>query len=299
MNNLHYKRISNLAEAEAIWKALSPNKSIYDVWEFRFAYYKYFNYPLYFYTAFNGEEPVGVLPLMLNEEKNQLDFFAGFSYMEDNAIFLKEPNQEIVNTLITQIEKPALLEYMREDMKIIEGSTPHDYNYFIDLKGMRTYSDFINQYLSGDGRRNLNSQLRKLEQYNFSISYDYISDIDILEKWNRERFKDHSSFAERPHWNEFFKSIAQEFSSKIITLSLDNNKVGVGFVVFHNNICYGINSGYDPEIKNLGKYLTLLKIQAGIDANKEIYDAGGSGAFGWKEDFNLIKRPFYSIEIKK
>jgi len=71
---------------------------------------------------------------------------------------------------------------------------------------------------------------------------------------------------------------------------------GVGFVLFHNGVCYGINSGYNPELKNIGKYLTLLKIQAAIDEGCSIYDAGGSGAFGWKEDFNLLKKPLYTLK---
>ena len=63
----------------------------------------------------------------------------------------------------------------------------------------------------------------------------------------------------------------------------------MGFVLFYKNICYGINTGYNPEVKNLGKYITLLKIDAAIKERMKIYDAGGSGAFGWKTDFNLLK----------
>lgn len=296
MNDLQYKRISNLTDAEAVWKTLSPNKSLYDVWEFRFTYYKYFNYPLYFYTAFKGDEPVGLLPLMFNTDKQSLDFFAGFGYMEDNRVFLKESDISITQKLIDMIDLPANLEYMHPDMSTIVGAEVHDYNYFIELKELKTYEDFINKYLSSDGRRNLLSQMRKLSEYNFSLSYDNVDDLDILERWNRLRFGETSSFAERPYWNEFFKEIAREFPSKIITLSLNREKVGVGFVLFHNGICYGINSGYNPELKNIGKYLTLLKIQAAIDEGCSIYDAGGSGAFGWKEDFNLLKKHLYTLK---
>lgn len=295
MSNLTFKHIFNLSEAEAAWKTLSPNKVIYDDWDFRFAYYKYFNYPLNFIAGFDGDQMIGLLPLMWNTDKNEYDFFAGFGYMEDNAIYLKPGYEHCKELFIKQIDKKANLEYMNESMSDIQGSLIHDYNYFIELQGMNTYEDFINTYLSSDGRKNLNSQIRKIRTNEIKIEKNNVSDIDLLEKWSKMRFGEQSSFNERPHWNEFFKEIPQLYKSEIITVSINGEKQGVGFVVYYKDICYGINSGYNPEIKNLGKFITLLKIGAAIEQGCRIYDAGGSGAFGWKEDFKLKKRPFYQL----
>lgn len=298
MSNLTYKHISNLSEAEAAWKTLSPNKVIYDDWDFRYAYYKYFNFPLDFIVAYQDEKLVGVLPLMWDPNKNHYDFFAGFGYMEDNAIFVKEGFEGIRPELLKRVSGPTLLEFLRPDMATLPGIKPYDQNYYIELNGMENYQDFIQKYLSSDGRRNINSQIRKLNSENaVEITYDNLEDMKVLEYWNKVRFGNTSSFNERPHWDEFFNEIVQKYESKIITVSINGKREGVGFVILYSDICFGFNAGYNPQIKNLGKFITLLKIDAGIKAKKRIYDAAGSGAFGWKEDFNLLKRPQYCIDL--
>ncbi|MEK7605668.1 MAG: GNAT family N-acetyltransferase [Patescibacteria group bacterium] len=294
MKNLTFRNISNLEEAEKAWKSLSPNKVLYDDWDFRYTYYKYFNYPLNFIAGYDQGELVGLLPLMWDPTKGCYDFFAGFGYMEDNAIFYKPGYEETIPQFLEQLEGPAVLEYMRPDMGSLAQTTIHDYNYYIELAGMTNYSDFVTKYLDGDSRRNLNSQIRKLTENNtVEVSYDNVEDLKVLEYWNKIRFGNTSSFNERPHWDEFFSEIATKYPSKIITVTLNGEKQGVGFVLFYKNICYGINTGYNPEVKNLGKYITLLKIDAAIKERMKIYDAGGSGAFGWKTDFNLLKKPQY------
>ncbi len=298
MKKITFRTITTLKDCKNLWSILSPKKTLYDEWDFRYAYYRHFNYSLVFITAFDKEEPVGLLPLMFDREKGYLDFFAGFEYMEDNGLFLKKGYEDCSEEFLDQVqgERPALLEYIGESLNL-NGSVIHDYNYFINLKGLSDYEDFLHHYLHGESRRNIEYQIRKINKNEVEISYGNRDDILILEKWNKIRFGKHSSFYERPHWEEFYKEIAEKFNSQIITVSINGQKEGVGFLILYKNICYGINAGYNPEIKNLGKYITLLKIDYAIKKGAQIYDAG-SGAFGWKEDFNLLKRPLYRIDTR-
>lgn len=89
MSNITYKIITSLEEAKIAWKELSPNQYLHDDWNFRYLYYKYFEYPLYFYAAYSDDQLVALLPLMQNLQTQKLEFFAGFDYMENNRIFVK------------------------------------------------------------------------------------------------------------------------------------------------------------------------------------------------------------------
>lgn len=297
MKKIKFKIITEVKEAENLWNLLSPKKVLYDEWSFRYSYYKYFNYPLFFITGFDKKEAIGLLPLMFDIKKGHLDFFAGFKYMEDNGIFVKEGYETYKESFLDKISKPALLEYMNESKSFI-GAKAHDYSYFINLKSLSSYEDFLHKYLNGESRRNIEYQIRKIYKLGkVEVVYGQKEDLEILEKWNKLRFGAHSSFYERPFWHEFYKSLSEKFDTEIITVSINGKKEGVGFLLCYKNICYGINAGYNPEVKNLGKYITLLKIDYAIKKKMEVYDAG-SGAFGWKEDFNLLKRPFCKIDLR-
>jgi len=297
MSRINFKCISNIKEAEIAWKQLSPSKSIYDDWDFRYCYYKFFQYPLFFYAGFDNNELIGLLPLMWNEEKGYLDFFAGFSYMEDNAIFIKKDYEKYYNNFLECIDRPALLEYLRPDMKLLQNSVIQDFNYSVNLRSLRSYEDFIYLYLGKNTAKKLFSQFKKIQKRGIKIIYDRFDDLDLLVYWNKAKFGANSSFYQRPHWEKFIKTIAKKYPSKIISVEINKKIEGVGLVIFYNNICYGINSGYNPTINNLGKYITMLKIDAGIKARATTYDAG-SGSFGWKEDFHLIKKPQYQLDLR-
>ena len=69
--------IKDIEKAKIIWEQLTPNKSMYDTWEFRYLSYQLSLYQLYFYTAYENNEPVALLPLQLNTDKGYIEFFGG------------------------------------------------------------------------------------------------------------------------------------------------------------------------------------------------------------------------------
>ncbi len=296
MSNITYKIITSLDEAKTAWQELSPNHYLHDDWNFRYLYYKYFNYPLYFYAAYEKDELVALLPLMMNEQIGKLEFFAGFDYMENNRIFVKSGFENLKQILINQIDKPYRLDYMEESMENISGIEIHDDNFYIDLSEMNDYEDFLKKYLSGERRKKIMKIISENE-YKFELSTS-ISDLNILAAFSRARFGEHSSFNDRPYWNEFVKEISEKFNSRITTLKINNKIEGVGLAINYNNIAYGLITGYNKDINNLGKVMILAKINQAILDKMKIYDSLGGGAFGWKQDFHLLSRPFYLLESK-
>lgn len=295
MNNITYKIITDLQDAKEVWEKLSPKTRLSDDWNFRYTYYKYFKYSLFFYTAFDNNEPVATLPLQWNEKKKHLDFFGG-GYFSDNKPFALEEYHPIIDTLIKQIDQPARLEWMDYSAKNFPESKIEDQMYYLPLSGLKDYEDFIERTLTGSSKKQLKKHLRRLLEKNIKVTKGTIEDFEFLVEFNKKRFGLESRFF-APHRLDFFRDVINNFDAQIITISVDDNVEAVGISIFYNNVYYGLNAGASNEIDNLGKFLYLQKIDQAIKLGATEYNAG-SGSFGWKEAFHLEKRPQYELDLR-
>ena len=107
--SLSFKVIKDLSQAKAIWQQLSPQKTLWDDWDFSYCFYKYYNWELFFYTGYLDGQIVGVLPLQYNPEKKFLEFFGG-NYMEENKILVKKDCQQFIPDFYKQVDKEAELD---------------------------------------------------------------------------------------------------------------------------------------------------------------------------------------------
>lgn len=295
MNNITFQTITDLPTAEKLWKELSPNKRITDDWLFRYTYYKYFNYPVFFFAGFDNGVAVGLLPLQLNPESKSLEFFGG-SYMEDNQIYLKSGYESIKTDLINQVKEPALLQWMSDDLNGIKGVEIQEYKYEFPLDQISSIDDYLEKYWSAKPRQNLRAQIRKLKEQNLEVEYNNFSDFNLMADLNKKRFGEESSFL-KPHRIEFFKEIIQLFNMQMISIKLNGEKVSIGISVIYNGIYVGLNSGTDNNINGLGKFLILEKMSQALALGATLYDARSEN-LGWKEAFHFEKRPLYSLELK-
>ncbi len=78
---------SHLEECQWLWDKFSPNNSLFNLWEFRLAWFQGFGYHPYFYTLYLREKPVAVLPLWFNKEEKRYEWFGGL-WPEDNHFLL-------------------------------------------------------------------------------------------------------------------------------------------------------------------------------------------------------------------
>lgn len=85
---LELRLIQDLEIAQSIWEKLSPQESLYDLWAVRLCFYQNNPQPLFFYTYYENDEPVAVLPLEYNKRKNFLQFLAE-DFIEGNKPFFK------------------------------------------------------------------------------------------------------------------------------------------------------------------------------------------------------------------
>lgn len=289
--------ITNLEECKSIWQKLSPNEFLYDDWDFRYNYYKYFNYPLYFYTVYEGDEPVAVLPLMLDDSINKITFFISVEYMEQNRIFVKKDYEYCKYNLYQQaknLHDNLYLEYLNKSESEISNVIYAEPNYFLQLKKYQSYKELLIDYIGSRSSKVL-KQFEEFKSENFTLEQGDHNNVTLLIEYSKNRFKEKSSFITRPYWEDYFYYLSERNDCNFIIIKNQGKVIAIGMMIRYNSICYGINSGYDTSISNLGKYLTCMKINWAIKMNCTIYDAG-SGSFGWKEDFHLDKNPLYIMQ---
>jgi len=295
MKNYNYKVITDITEAEKAWESISPKKRITDEWLFRYEYYKYYNFPIKFFAAYDQEKIVGLLPLQFNTEKKYLEFFGG-SYMEDNQIYLIKGNEEVKQELIKHIDVHAVLEWMAEPMNTgIQEKIINKYE--LDLTGLNSIDDYLSKHWSSKARSNIKAQIKKIEALGLKIEYDNPSDFKNLVRMNKERFGKESSFY-FPNRVEYLESVIKKFDSHFISIYINGKLESVGLSFLYKDTYIGLNSGTNLSINGLGKYLSLQKIKQAINLGAKTYDARAEN-LGWKESFDYKGRPQYFYELNK
>jgi len=287
--------ITDLNEAKKIWEILSPHESLYDEWDFRHEYYKYFLYPIEFHVAYTNKEPVALLPLQYNTSEKLWEFFGG-SFMEDNRIFIKNNDELLKKYLVDNLTKKSYLTWMKEP---ISGHTCTiiDYKYELQLENYNSIDDFLLKNFNSKRRNNLKNQIAQIMSNKVSIVNGSISEFELMVEMNKKRFKEESTF-HYPHREDFFRDIIKKYKSELTTIFVNDNPEAVGLSIHFKESTIGLNSGTNITYNGLGKFLILQKINSAIQNGSKMYDAR-AGDLGWKESFNFNKRPQYMIEINK
>jgi len=63
--------VSDIERCKTLWQEFSPQKNLFDTWEFRYAFYKGYEFKPYFLLLKNENENLSLLPLWFDkDEKN-------------------------------------------------------------------------------------------------------------------------------------------------------------------------------------------------------------------------------------
>lgn len=296
----------DLDYARDIWEVLSPHKTIDDEWDFRYAFFKHLHYTPHFLTAFDGNEPVGLLPLQYNadyglkppyapESAGFLEIFGGDD-TDNNELLIKPGYEDVERELLLRAPERTILAPLSLRYKTKYNATLYAKRYELDLTGLTGYEDYLEKYWSGDHRKTMKKQVRRIQK-NFAVEivYNRYEDIDKMIEFNLERFKDESSFR-FSYRGEIFKDLIKSFNVQTISVLIDGKVEGVSYGIFHKNVYVGMNAGVNHKIRDLGKLLILMQIERGINLGCKLYD-GGKGSGEWKEEFGFIPIPQYLLSL--
>lgn len=306
MKSITFDVIKDEKTARQIWEQLSPKKTIDDQWDFRYQFYKYLPFRLHFITAFEGSEPIGVLPLQFNTGEGLqppygdgtpfLEFFGGDD-TDDNKIFLKSGYEDVESEFFDHLDRKAYLAplqhqyiYNRKEAEVYENK------YLLSLEGLTSYEDYIEKRWSGSSRKKLRQQVRKLyRDYEIKMVNNVYSDITFLAELNKQRFGPTSSFNHEYRLN-IFRDLTHHYQTQMMTVFVNGKKMGVSYGFVYKDAYIGMNAGVDGSLSDLGKLLVLLQIERAIELGCTVYD-GGKGSGGWKTEFKFDSKPQYMLSV--
>ncbi len=292
--------VSDQATAEKLWKQLSPAETIYDDWDFRETFHRYYRNELFFYTANVDGKVVALMPLQMGENGTTLEFFGG-DYMEDNRVFALPGYEYCIPELYKHLDKPNDLEFIRSTDPYTETFPIVDYKYVLPLDTFKSSDDYIEAQYHGETKKKFKKRLRKIDETNPQIIVNNWEDLELLFQLNIDQFKDgprQSMFA-REYRQDIFRDLCkahETFTPRLLTFVVNGEKQAVSLALLYNKNYASINTGIVAEpLLNLKEYIHIKKFDDAITEGCTLFDAFVRD-YGWKEKWGLKKIPQYQFK---
>ncbi|MFA5050894.1 MAG: GNAT family N-acetyltransferase [Patescibacteria group bacterium] len=295
---MKFKIVSDYKEAKELWQMFSPNQCLWDLWEVRDCFIKGTNYPLYFIVGYDGDEILGILPLWYNPEQEYYSFI-GDDLPEENRLFLKD--KKLISEFLKQCPANTYLDYLSQDDKFFFPSFktvvhPDDCYYHLNLTDFSSFDDYL-QGFSKKHRNNLKCDLNGLSAQGFTACLENNFEeniIDIISRYNLERFKDDSFFA-TPGFSKSLLNLILWAKEKgilqMVIIKKSDQIYGAQFAILYKGAYTVIMGSHDSSIKNLGKLLTVSQIKNAINLGVKEMDFMASGE--WKKMWQMSGSDVY------
>ncbi len=299
MNNpkLEIEIIDDINQGEIIWNKLSPKKSLYDEWNFRFCFYGQKRFPIRFLVGKCQNEIAGLLPLQLNTEKGYLEFFGG-EYMDDNKVFICSGFENYTQQFYQAVIEKAFLDNLCGDCDFIKKQIISHYIYILNLNNIKDHEDYIEKFFKGSPkhRKKLKRELRKVSENNIKVIKNNINDIELLFKYKIQRFGADSCFNNQGERQNFINLLKLEYDFYLFTYIVNEIKVGISLSVLFQQKYMFLETASDIELyPNIGKYIVMNNIDKAIQLNAKVFDLSRGGE-SWKERWNFEKLPQHFLK---
>ena len=291
---LKFKTVTNEEECRELWEKYSQKQILWDLWDFRFCFHTS-NFKFNFIVGFDDKNEIGLLPLVFDTKEEYYTYF-GEDFPEQNRVMVKD--KQNIKYFLENCPKDTEIYYIDREEAKYYAFNPGDKRYFLDLE---KYGNSFEAYLRSFNkkhRKNINYDLKKLKEKEYSLEHNNIKDFEKLVEFNKKRFGSDSNYTD----NNFVLSISKLIDAAlkmdaldIISLKIGNNAEAVGLGVFYNDVYYVLGSGRNVEIKNLGKLLIAEQIKSAIEHKCSKVDFLSTES-GWKELWNFDSEQMYKFE---
>jgi hypothetical protein len=287
--------VSDISSAQQLWSEFVDQSVLWNNWNYRNCFHYVNPAQLRFYIVKHNGITVAFLPLEIDQTSSELQFFGGH-YQCDNRFYFKPGYEEAAQALLENITFPLNLRWMSHALPGVSGCVENGSKYVLDLRGVHSVDEYYQKFWSAKRRKKLLRQFKHIEDHTIETIENNYQDIDLLVEFNKIRFREKSSF-HKPQREEFMKSLLDHFEVQMMTTLFDGVKQAVWMGIYYNNVFYGINSGRNIGINNLGKYMILQRIRKAIELGARAYDAK-KGNYGWKEAFGFSSIPQYVYDTR-
>lgn len=301
LDKLVVKVYSNIEVCQQLWEQFSPNQSLFQLWEFRYAWYLGYQYQPFFYTIQLNNQPLAVLPLWFDKLKKQYQWFGGY-WPEDNVFFVKD--EKFILFLLKIAPAPLLLSSILPSKNL--GALPFvndEEKYVQQIDQFKKIDDFL-MILNKKNRYHIKNFYTRFQQYN---PYIYFTEENLSEKLillrnlsiiDHERH-DISKFREKERLITFKQIYKQKGRYKIITLlvKIQNYDFAFDILAVYKKQFYILAGAADLERFPGGiHYLTYLEIEKAIENGYQFIDVM-QGDYNWKHKY-FTSQPMLKFEKK-
>lgn len=304
---IHFCIIEDPVEAKKMWDSFSPHEKIDHEWEFRFTWSEPYNFPFHFIVGYDGEKPIGLLPLQYNTLKGlgpkllqmqtpYLEFFAGVD-TDDNDVWTLPEYEQFKVDFLRQIKKPAILTSLKEPYAF-DGNTSEFYldRFELDLIKNPDMPTYLQQAFDGKGRSRLKGRVKKLlKMYELGIRKGTEKDLEMLFDFSIQRFGERSSFT-MPDRRAIYQNLLKRCPTDLLVFTLNGEPKAVSFGLTFNNTYTTLNLGYDNTIRDILKVLVYIRIERAQEQGYKLFDVGQKDN-GWKSHFHFTKIPQYKLVL--
>ncbi|MEX1052315.1 MAG: hypothetical protein WEC80_00530 [Patescibacteria group bacterium] len=306
IDRIKVKVNTDIIECKLLWNKFSPNKSIFDDWDFRLAWHQGYNYIPYFYTLYNGDEPVGFLPLCFNSQNKRYEWW-GTNWMEDCDIYVND--ERIVDLLFFIAPSPLHLNAVK--VKYIDkiakfGKIKEDDKKNTKLiNKFRTLDELLNSFKK-KCRYNLKSSCAYINSLNPRVIKTVGSEnrlIDKLINMNISQFdtglpEDESDLALPARANTYRNMVAnsgKNYQAKFIEVYIQDTLAAIDFILIYKDIYYTIKGGNQlKKFNGIGNYIIYLEFEDALSLNMSTINSLQVD-YGWKHRY-FDQEPLYIFE---
>jgi len=293
--------VTDIDRCLKLWEEFSPKKSLFDTWEFRFAFYKGYGFKPYFLVLKNKNENLALLPLWYDIDQKKYTWF-GSDWQEEVRLFTKNPN--FIPYLFSLAPSPLYLNAISQDsIEPIKDKVKFETDaskYVLNIEKFKNHEDYL-MTLKKNTRHNLRKDRRKIERLNPKIIINNFSDFGHLVELSKKRFSEKEEEAdwEDPRRVETFRQVMElagkSYKIRMIAVKIGEKIAGVDLICLLNQTYFTVKCGYNvKEFSGIGNFVNLFEIDDAISLGMKKIDFLQNN-YHWKDKlFELV--PLFKYE---
>ena len=271
--------VSDIERCKTLWQEFSPQKTLFDTWEFRYAFYKGYGFEPYFLLLKNENENLSLLTLWFDKDEKKYVWF-GSPWQEEVRFFSKEP--KYIPLVLSLAPSPLLLNAISQESVNSVGDQvkfePDESKYILNLENITNHEDYL-MTIKKNTRHNLRKDFRRIERQNPQIIIDRFSDLDNLIELAKKRFRGKGEEAdwEDPRRIETFRQViklaGKSYQVRMMTVKIGEKIAGVDLICLLNNTYFTVKCGYNvAEFSGIGNFVNLLEIDDAVSLGMKKID---------------------------
>lgn len=294
------EKYNDLTACFSLWQKFSPQRNLFETWEFRLAFYRGYNYQPLFLVA-KRKKMLALLPLWFDTTKKQYQFF-GSDWQEENYFFWKD--KEAMRILLKNAPSPlylnALTKEAIEPFKDDFSFQEEEPKYILNLENFQNHESWL-MTLKKNDRRDMRKDRNRILKQNPIIIFNDFSHFKKMVEITKERFQEKGEDVDwkDPRRVKTFREVinlsGKSYQTRMITVKIKNKYAGVDLIALFKDRYYTLKCGYRvKEFKGIGNFVNLLEIDDAIRLGFKKIDFL-QNSYHWKSRwFSAI--PLYKLE---